>query len=140
VKDPPVGAFYDAGSHVCVGPGLIQPNAAPEPVEDERDRCGHFWQHGLTFSYHFPVDPGTYQVTLYFAELQVSKAGQRVFDVSIDGLMAISGLDLVQTVGVRTLHIEQFVTDASDGTVDITFIGRGPRSGIINGIVVKPAP
>jgi len=71
------------------------------------------------FSYAIPVPPGSYTVTLYFAEsffgsadssLGCHGAGCRVFDVTCNGLALLRDFDIFQSAGgafhplVRTFH------------------------------------
>jgi hypothetical protein len=50
-------------------------------------------------SYQFVVPNGNYTVNLKFAELFYAAAGQRVFDVAINGTTVISHLDVFATAG-----------------------------------------
>ena len=43
--------------------------------------------------------PGQYAVQLFFSELYFQSAGQRVFDMDIDGLPALSCFDIFHAAG-----------------------------------------
>jgi hypothetical protein len=51
------------------------------------------------FHYAIPVPPGRYSLTLYFAETWFHNPGERVFDVSCNGVMLIHRLDILQEAG-----------------------------------------
>src|SRR5512145_3319974 len=82
--------------------------------------------------------PGSAQtVTLYFAETYVTAAGQRRFNVSINGVGVLSNFDIYATAGGQNRAIAQaFNTTAnSNGQVVIQFtaVTENPK---INGITV----
>ncbi len=87
-------------------------------VEDTLYRSERFGN----FSYNLPVPNGTYAVTLAFAEIYWTSAGQRLFNVSIEGQPVISNLDIFATVGANTALNLTFQTAVTDGTLDITFV------------------
>lgn len=79
------------------------------------------WSWGA-LAYGFALSPGTYIVELNFAEIYFSSAGQRSFDVLLEGSTVASDLDLVQTVGANTAYvIEQEVT-VTDGTLNLSLL------------------
>jgi len=54
---------------------------------------------GTAFGYCFPLPDGAYDVTLHFAELEATGALQRVFDVSLEGILTLDDLDLAVVAG-----------------------------------------
>uniref|UniRef100_UPI000475EF2C malectin domain-containing carbohydrate-binding protein n=1 Tax=Deinococcus apachensis TaxID=309886 RepID=UPI000475EF2C len=58
-------------------------------------------QDQRTISFDIPINNGTYQVKLHFAELNWNEAGRRVFDVYAEGALRIGGLDIFQESGGR---------------------------------------
>ncbi len=60
------------------------------------------------FHYAIPVPPGHYTLTLYFAETWFHKPGQRVFNVSCNGVMLISQLDIFKQAGFAHVLKETF--------------------------------
>ena len=73
--------------------------------------------------WEFPVTPGTYQVTLYFAELWdgAMQVGGRVFDVAIEGA-AIPNVDVYAEVGGFHALQKQLVIE-SDNLLEIVLTG-----------------
>ncbi|HZQ45076.1 MAG TPA: malectin domain-containing carbohydrate-binding protein [Acidobacteriaceae bacterium] len=60
------------------------------------------------FSYAIPVPPGSYALTLYFAETWFHDPGRRVFDVTCNGSTLISGLDIVKQAGFGRVYKKTF--------------------------------
>ena len=85
----------------------------------------------------FPVPAGVpVEVRLYFANRCscTSGAGQRSFDVDIDGTRVLSDLDLVQSVGHDVGTMRSFPV-TSDGTVDVV-LGHEVENPLLNGIEI----
>lgn len=78
-------------------------------------------RYGNSFSYNIPVENGSYQVVLMFAEIFHSSAGQRVFNVSIEGEEVISNLDIFSKVGKNAAYNETYDVTISDGVINISF-------------------
>ena len=88
--------------------------------------------------WNFPVAAGrNVTVRLYFAnqDKNTSKAGQRVFDVLVDGVTKLSRFDIVASAGNKTGTMRAFpVTTDGDGVdVDLRAVVRDP---LVNGIEV----
>ena len=77
------------------------------------------------FAYVMPnLTPGaTYTVRLHFAESYFTVAGQRYFNVAINGHTALSNFDIATAAGaVNKAIVEQFTAKAdSGGNITITF-------------------
>lgn len=74
--------------------------------------------------WNFPVAAGTQvEVRLSFVarDWNYSSAGQRVFDIKIDGVVRADDYDTVAQVGYKVAHTLKFPV-TSDGTVNIEFI------------------
>lgn len=92
--------------------------------------------------WQFPVPAGTeVEIRLYFAEIftGVDAAGERVFDVSVDGVIPSSfdDLDPFALVGATTGFMRSFAT-VSDGVIDLEFI-HGVENPAIKGIEIIAA-
>ncbi len=77
---------------------------------------------GEELAYAFPVVAGDeVEVRLYFSENynQINTAGQRVFDVSIDGQVVLDNYDLFAVAGGKYIGRCERFTITSDGSVDI---------------------
>jgi hypothetical protein len=73
------------------------------------------------FSYAVPVENGDYLVTLKFAEIYWTQAGQRLFNVLIEGVKVISKLDLVAKVGPDAAYDVTVPVHVTDGQLNIAF-------------------
>lgn len=71
----------------------------------------------------FPVDAGAYRVNLYFAEIftGITASGQRVFDVSIEGVQVLDDLDIFAQVGLNAGLVTSHDVSVSDGQLNILF-------------------
>lgn len=94
--------------------------------------------YGGDLKYHFPLDPGTHFINLYFAEKPnipgVSGIGERVFDVLFNGDVVIKDLDIYQEAGLKALQIPVLYTNLSD-SLTISF-NRKIYDPQINGIEI----
>jgi subtilisin family serine protease len=92
-------------------------------------------------AYRFTVPNGTYKVDLSFAELQLSKAGGRVFNVGIEGTGVLTNLDVYAAAGGRYVALDRsFLVEVTDGVLDISFTPQRGDKPIINAILVTEMP
>ncbi len=89
--------------------------------------------------YRFDVPPGTYQVTLKFAEIYAWAPLQRVFDVRIEGDPVLTGLDIFALVGPDTAYDRTFSVMVTDGQLTITFSVTAGQAKV-NAIRVRAGP
>jgi glucosylceramidase len=108
-------------------------NPAPQAVYQSQ-RYGNF-------SYIFPgLQAGaSYTVRLHFAETYWSSAGQRVFNVSLNGSQVLSNFDIIAATGAKDKAIvEQFTATAdSNGQITIQF-STVVDNAMVDGIEVMP--
>lgn len=94
-------------------------------------------------TWEFPVDvtqPVDLEVRLYFSELfnGITTAGQRVFDVSIEGAIPtnLTNVDAFAEAGpLGAVMVSNFVT-VTDGTLNIDFVHKGIQNPAIKGIEI----
>jgi len=128
------GAASGTGSTINIA-GVTNP--APQSV----------YQHqrvGNNFSYTLPglTAGASYTVRLHFAEFYWTKAGQRVFNVSINGTQVLSNFDIVATAGGQDIAVvEPFTATANaQGQIVLQFTTVTDNAEI-NGIeVIAPPP
>jgi hypothetical protein len=88
--------------------------------------------------YDLPVSrPGTYRVTLAFAELYWDAAGKRVFDVSAEGAQIIRRLDVHASVGKYRALQRSVDVAVTDGTLNLRF-QRVVDNPTVSAIAVQP--
>jgi hypothetical protein len=92
------------------------------------------------FSYTIPglTAGGHYTVRLHFAELTWTAAGQRKFNVAINGTSVLSGFDIFAAAGAQNKAVvEQFTAVANTaGQIVISFTQAGADNPEVNGIEV----
>ncbi|GAA4341533.1 malectin domain-containing carbohydrate-binding protein [Flaviaesturariibacter amylovorans] len=76
---------------------------------------------GYNFGYAFPVPSGSYKVVLHFAEIYHTAAGNRIFDVALEGTRVLDNYDIVAKVGAFTATTETFTVSVTDGTLNLQF-------------------
>ncbi len=113
-------------------------NAAPQQVY-QTERYGY-----LPFSYKFHgLHPnGSYLVRLHFAEFFFSQAGQRQFNVSIQGKRKLNNFDIVAEAGGEyKAIIKEFTVQADDhGNITINFSPGSANFPKVDGIEIYATP
>jgi hypothetical protein len=116
------------------------PSGTPEALfQSER------WDPALApeMAWAFPVDPGPYEVRLYFADIYpgTQAPGARVFDVAIEDALVLDDYDIFADVGGFRGVVKSF-TVTSDGVLDIEFghVAENPKVGAIEILRAAPEP
>jgi len=123
------GTTYAVTTPIVLPAGVT--DAAPEAVyQDAR-------QGPITYTFPGLTAGTSYIVRLHFAELYFSAAGNRVFDVSINGTAVLTNFDIFAAAGAQyTAMVEQFTaTPNSSGDLVIAFTSVTDQP-MINGIEV----
>jgi hypothetical protein len=76
------------------------------------------WSMG-PLAYQFSVPNGTYTVKLKFAEIYMTQAGQRVFDIAINGNAVHSRFDILSQTGPNTALDQSYSVNVTDGQISI---------------------
>ncbi len=131
--------YFTGGSSVRspAGPPLIfrYGAAAEETYAREGD-----------FTYHIPLQPGVYELHLYFMEWMYGSGEEaggenyRTFDVFINGNQLLSRFDIVTDAGAARVPVVKVFTDispASDGLLHMKFMSRRSKA-ILSGIEILP--
>ena len=103
------------------------------------------WATG-TLEYRFTVPNGTYAVNLKFAEIYFTIAGQRVFNIVLNGQTALTSFDPFTAAGGANLAIDKsYPVTVTNGQIDIQLVAvvSNPKISAIEitaGSVQPPPP
>lgn len=97
-----------------------------------------------SFSYAIPLQQGVYELHLHFAEVfyppTVGADAQRTFAVSINGVLALGGVDIAKDAGGTFIANERVFKDVFPGRDGMLRLDFSPdrREALVNGIEVLP--
>jgi chitodextrinase len=99
------------------------------------------YQSSNTFNnntgYKIDIANGTYSVTLKFLEDWANQAGQRKFDVTIEGVKVLTAFDIFASCGAYTACDRTFSATVSDGQLNIQLtMNGGANYGTVSAIQV----
>jgi len=99
-------------------------------------------RYGNPFSYSFNVPAGNYQITMKFAETYWTAAGQRVFNVSVNGTQVLTNFDIFATTGGQNRAIDEVFNNIapSGGVITITFGPASVDNAVVQAIQIIPQP
>ena len=98
------------------------------------------WDSAFTYTLTGLTAGKAYTVQLDWAELTYQAAGQREFDVAINGSQALTNLDVYATVGYKHALQKQFTATAnSSGQIVIAFTQGAVDNPFISGIEIYSA-
>ncbi|MFH5801947.1 malectin domain-containing carbohydrate-binding protein [Haladaptatus sp. CMAA 1911] len=129
VEDSPaVHAYGDADA--SGNDKAVEPAERGDPIDGtNHDLLYQTELYGGDLSFDVAVENGTYDVTLYFAEIVQTNPGDRVFDVSVEGQSVYSPLDIYAEVGhdvALTKTVEG--VEVTDGTLTISTVTQVDNS------------
>ena len=128
--------------------GYSYPNTFVSPVTGTPDstlyqteRYGDIFNTN-NFYYSFPVAPGSYQVTLKFAETDFTSGGQRIFNVAINGAAVLSNFDIYSDAGGMNRADDKVFNNISPsgGLITVQFNPGSVDSPKVNALQVVPQP
>jgi beta-glucanase (GH16 family) len=79
--------------------------------------------------------PAAYAINLYLAETRFSRPRQRIFDVTAEGVMKASDVDIIEAAGRNQAYHVSFTAAVIDGQLDLGFINKIDQAKV-NGIEV----
>ncbi len=90
-----------------------------------------------SFTYQFTVPNGEYTVTLQVAEQDVTAAGQREFDIAINGASVETNFDIYATAGGMNIALdESFPVTVSGGSIQVAFTPGAIQSPKVDAIQI----
>lgn len=128
--------FRDESGNLWIGDQYFQGGAATEVgsqhIAATRNAQLYLTYRSGTFSYKIPLQPGTYEMRLHFAETTYGPAAplgggenSRVFDVQMNGKPLLTQFDVEADAGENTADVRVFqdIHPAPDGFLHLDFIG-----------------
>ena len=99
-------------------------------------------RYGNPFTYSFNVPPGSYQVTLKFSENYWTAAGQRLFNVSIDGTQVLTNFDIFAAAGGAKKAVDEVFDNIapSGGVITLQFGPASLDNAKVDAIQIIPEP
>ncbi|MEO0456143.1 MAG: malectin domain-containing carbohydrate-binding protein [Cyanobacteria bacterium P01_A01_bin.114] len=90
-------------------------------------------------AYAIPVENGSYQVNLDFAEIYFGAAGKRVFDVKAEGALKLDDFDIFAAAGGKNKKVQKsFQVKVTDGTLNLD-LGASVNNAKLSAIEVLKA-
>lgn len=118
--------------------GLVGGSVAPIPIAETEDDALYQKYRGGNHSYRIPAEPGRYEVEMKFSD-NATRAGVRIFDVTIEGQKALENFDIRQEAAANTALVKTVTVDVSDSFLEIAFTNvKGNAK--INALVVRKLP
>ncbi len=127
--------------------GLATANREVAAVNVDEPRLFRYQREGQ-FLYHIPLQPGLYELRLYFAEFLYGQGApaaggeaSRMFRIRINGRIAQEPLDVVAAapgfgVGMRKVFLN--VSPGEDGKLHLSFENMRPDKAFVNAIEIVP--
>ncbi|MGV3558398.1 malectin domain-containing carbohydrate-binding protein [Larkinella arboricola] len=129
------GKVFSADSYV--NGGDVYSSFVGEDIKNTVDDDLYKKERYGNFSYNLPVANGTYQVILHFAEVYARGAGQRKFNVDIEGERKLTEFDVFTKAGGDFSAIrETFTTTVRDGMLNINFSRGSANNAKVSAIEV----
>ncbi|MFD1143685.1 malectin domain-containing carbohydrate-binding protein [Larkinella insperata] len=114
------GRVFSADAYASGGTEFTTSGGADVQQTDE-DALYRTERYGA-FSYNLPVSNGNYQVTLHFAEVFAKSAGQRKFNVALEGERKLTEYDIFEKAGGGYIAVQEtFTTQVRDGVLNLDF-------------------
>lgn len=132
-----VDAFYFGG---------IAVEAPPRPLYRTGDPSLFRSLRSGEFSYKIPLEPGVYELRLYFADASYSPGAEmeggenvRVFNVWMNGELLLRDFDIIEDAGPDTADVKVFkdVSPAKDGYLHLGFSKTSDKP-LLNAIQIVP--
>ena len=122
---------FSGGTAVTQVPAVaIAGTATPALYNSER-------YDAATFGYDFPVPDAQYSVTLKFAEAYANAAGERIFNVAINGKAVLSAFDIYARAGGKNKAFDQaFPVTVTGGHIQLRFDKGSIQNPKVNAIEI----
>lgn len=97
------------------------------------------YSEGSNFTYTLPATAGNYTLKLHFAECWFTTAGNRIFNVKVNGNTLLSNFDIVAAGGANSAVVKSFPVTVGSSGLAVLFenVKNGP---VVSAIELVPAP
>lgn len=130
--------FFTGGEGKLLNEPVRRNPPPPKVVQGAADQQIYLAYRTGRFSYELPLPDGEYELTLRFVEpVEKQAAGQRVFDVVVQGSVALADLDIAAQAGSMRALERKVPLRVSGGKARIDFV---PKAGaaILSSFSVDP--
>ncbi|MES2202006.1 MAG: malectin domain-containing carbohydrate-binding protein [candidate division FCPU426 bacterium] len=127
---------YSGNSWGYVGTTSVGGPGGPPILNTNDQPLFYKERYASTLEYDVDVPAGSYNVTLWFSEGYWTASGKRVFDVVVEGVTVVSGLDVFAVAGPKTAYAVNTIATVSDGTLNIVLTASADNAEI-NAIEVR---
>lgn len=130
--------FFRGGEGTLLNPPVRRNPPPPKVVQGAADQQMYLAYRSGRFSYELPLPDGDYELTLRFVEpVDKQAVGQRVFDVLVQGSVALADLDIAAQAGSMRALERSVPLRVSGGQARIDFI---PKAGtaILSSFSIDP--
>ena len=134
LSSAPAQERTDAGSYRAFSDdfGVYEPSGSAITTTADITNVREYFEHDMQAifkdarvgmsEYVFKVPNGTYRVQLYFAEIEQTSIGARVFSVALQDKLVVDRLDIFAEVGAnRAYEVVSETVDVSDGLLRLEF-------------------
>lgn len=126
----PSSAAYFSGGRPRSVPGAVTGTADPDLSSTTRAGARFEFAAG-------DVIPGSYEITFHFVEPEAAQPGDRVFDVTVEGVTVLDDFDIVAAAGgTLVAHATTVTADVTDGTLDVAFVRAAGRA-VVAAVAVR---
>lgn len=123
--DPVTGTSWSNDQYVDVLGNFTVQESVPIIGADDQSVYRSERSDSIGFSYAIPVPSGSLKVVLHFAEIFWTMEDARVFDVSIEGTLVLTDLDIFKVaMGRYTKLVFEYIVQVDDGVLDIDFTSK----------------
>lgn len=135
--------YVSGGNAWSENAGAISGVSAPDSETIEKSEWTGGAQNGVAwgqsaFKFTVPVTAGNrYDVKLHFTELNKTAAGQRVFDVKVNGNTVLTNFDIFKEAGRLNTIVKTFNVADQNGKVVVDFI-RKTENAKVSAIEIVP--
>lgn len=129
-------AYFDGGAPHGVNP----PDTAPRDritVRADDERLYDSYREG-EFSYRVALPNGRYRVQLKFAEPTATGPGERLFDVTANGVTQLREFDILKAAGGRLKGVDQFFDAAVDHGILVLAFRPRRGSALVSALSITP--